>query len=169
MFQKFFPGGVGSDIFGEHDTARLPYEDPINAHLRNQYLLNYFQWHFANQKTSPTFQKDLNSLYWAQKMTPVYGIAAFCFAAIVINPNYTRRRSMYLKKFNCFLFAAIGMAWGYKRETELCTNLMLRNYDYLPLEVKRVLATKDYRHMVGFNYENPSRQLWDEKTGKSLS
>ena len=120
MFQKFFPGGVGSDIFGEHDTARLPYEDPINEHLRNQYLLNYFQWHFANQKTSPTFQKDLNSLYWAQKMTPVYGIAAFCFAAIVINPNYTRRRSMYLKKFNCFLFASLvvtPVAWKYITST----------------------------------------------------
>jgi len=131
--------------------------------------MNYLKWHVANQKVSPTFHQDVSNLYWAQKTMPLYGIAGFCFAAIVINPNYTRRRSIYLKKFNCLLSAAVCMAWGFKRETERCTTVMLRNYDYFPLEVKRVLATKDYRHMVGFNYENPSRQLWDEKTGKSLS
>ena len=42
-------------------------------------------------------------------------------------------------------------------------------YDYFPFEVKRTLASKDYRYMADFNWENPGRQLFDEETGKSLS
>ena len=45
---------------------------------------------------------------------------------------------------------------------------MTRNYDYFPYEVRRTLATKDHRYMVNFNYRNPERPLFDEKTGKAL-
>ena len=45
---------------------------------------------------------------------------------------------------------------------------MLRTYDYLPYEVQRTLATKDHRYMVGFNYRNPDRTLWDTVTGKAI-
>ena len=41
--------------------------------------------------------------------------------------------------------------------------------EYLPLEVRRTMQTKDFRHVANFDYRNPGRQLFDEKTGKSLS
>ena len=41
-----FPGGVGSDIFGEHNVARPNIPDPVNDYLRNQYLADYLKWHF---------------------------------------------------------------------------------------------------------------------------
>ena len=87
----------------------------------------------------------------------------------MINPNYTRRRSFYLKKFNIFIFAVSFAQWGVKMQNEAVLHLMLRNYDYFPYEVKRTLATKDYRYMVGFDYKNPNRKLFCEVTGKSLS
>ena len=41
--------------------------------------------------------------------------------------------------------------------------------DYLPLEVRRTMQTKDFRHIQQFDYRNPGRQLFDKETGKSLS
>ena len=41
-------------------------------------------------------------------------------------------------------------------------------YDYMPFEVRRTLASKDYRYMANFDLERPGRQLFDEKTGKAL-
>ena len=95
--------------------------------------------------------------------------AGFSFAAIVINPNYTRRRSWYIKKMNCVLFGLIGTQWAIKLQNEAILELMLRNYDYFPHEVKRTLATKDHRYMVDFNYQNPVRPLFDAVSGKALS
>ena len=90
-------------------------------------------------------------------------------AAMIINPNFTQRRSFYLKKFNIAMWTTIGVAWGTKRENDTLIRMMLRQYDYFPLEVKRTLQTKDHRHMVGFDYKNPNRKLFDDRTGKSLS
>ena len=87
----------------------------------------------------------------------------------VINPNFTKRRSWYLRKFNVALFAVIGMQWGLKRQSDHVSSLMLKMHDYLPLEVKRTLESKDFRYMAMFDYKNPNRQLFDEKTKKSLS
>ena len=50
---EFFLGGLGSDIFGETGTARLPRHDYVNEYLRTRYLKEYFQWHIKNQKLSP--------------------------------------------------------------------------------------------------------------------
>lgn len=46
---------------------------------------------------------------------------------------------------------------------------MLKMHDYFPLEVKRALQSKDYRHLTLFDWENPGRKLFDDVTGKSLS
>ena len=47
--------------------------------------------------------------------------------------------------------------------------MLLQMNEYLPLEVRRTMQTKDFRHIQMFDYKNPGRQLFDEKTGKSLS
>ena len=43
--------------------------------------------------------------------------------------------------------------------------------DYFPLEVKRALQDKDFRHMflINFDEESKNRQFFDPTTGKSLS
>ena len=93
----------------------------------------------------------------------------FCFAAMVVNPNFTHRQSYYLRRLWPVVFAGIGYQWGRKIESHnmLCT--MVRMHEYLPLEVKRAMQTKDFRHVATFDYKNPGRELFDPVTGKSLS
>ena len=95
--------------------------------------------------------------------------AGFSFGAICVNPNFTKRNSFYLRKFNVLAFAMIGYAWGRKKQDYHLLNMLLKMNDYLPLEVKRAMSAKDYRHLALFDWENPGRQLFDETTGKSLS
>ena len=97
-------------------------------------------------------------------------MAGVIFAGVVVNPNYTSRHSFYLRKLTPIIFGAIGFQWGYKNQSNHLMNTMLKMNDYLPLEVRRTLESKDYRHMACFNYseQGPSR-LFDPITGKSLS
>ena len=87
----------------------------------------------------------------------------------MINPNYTSKNSFFFRKFNVGLWAIIGYAWGRKQQEYQTLNLMLKMNDYFPLEVKRALQDKDYRHMALFDWQNPGRKLFDDATGKSLS
>lgn len=43
---------------------------------------------------------------------------------------------------------------------------MMKNNDYYPLEVKRCLQDKDFRHMVDLNMQK--RPLYSEQSGKAL-
>ena len=54
-----FLGGVGSDVFGEHNTARLLQNDRVNDFLRNKYLAEYINWQRANNGFHDSFEKDL--------------------------------------------------------------------------------------------------------------
>lgn len=58
-------------------------------------------------------------MFWIRvnrKLSWVYTFGGFAFGAIVFNPNYTLRQSVYARKFMPVFFATIGMAWGYKKE-----------------------------------------------------
>ena len=49
---------------------------------------------------------------------------------------------------------------------------MLKMHDYFPLEIKRALQDKDFRHLGLFNPSEEGkagRVLFDARTGKSLS
>ena len=96
-------------------------------------------------------------------------LGGVAFAAVVINPNFTQRRSYYMRKIVPAMFGAVAYQWGYRCENVHMTNMLLQMNDYFPLEVRRAMQTKDFRHLQTFNYKNPGRQLFDEKTGKSLS
>ena len=99
----------------------------------------------------------------------LWGFAGFCFGGIVINPNFTSPHSYYLRKFNVAIFAVSFYAFGRKKQDYQLLNMLLKMNDYFPLEVKRALQDKDYRHMALFNWTNPGRKLFDDVTGKSLS
>ena len=51
--------------------------------------------------------------------------------------------------------------------------MYMRMNDYLPLEVKRSLRDKDFRHLALFDLDehlkNGKRKMFDEATGKALS
>jgi len=53
---------------------------------------------------------------------------------------------------NVVLFSMIFYAWGRKKTEQHLLNMMLKMNDYFPLEVKRALATKDYRYMALFDW-----------------
>jgi hypothetical protein len=44
---------------------------------------------------------------------------------------------------------------------------MMKSNDYYPLEVKRCLQDKDFRHLVDVDFENPSRVLYGQ-SGKAF-
>ena len=96
-------------------------------------------------------------------------LASVAFAAVVINPNFTQRRSYYARKIIPFMAGVIGYQYGYRCENMHMTNMLLQMDEYLPLEVRRTMETKDFRHVQQFDYKNASRQLFDKDTGKSLS
>ena len=98
-----------------------------------------------------------------------WGFAGFAFAGTIINPNFTSKSSFYMRKFNVLTFSLIGYAWGRKKQDYQLLNMMLKMNDYFPLEIKRALQDKDYRHVALFNWKNPGRKLFDDVTGKSLS
>ena len=164
-----FMGGIGSDVFGEHTTGRNFRQDSVNDFLRDKYLREYLNWHRANARFYEGFESDLAyvKFCWYQKWGMALGAAAF--AAVVINPNFTKRRSYYGRKLIPFMFGLVTYQYGYRNENVHMTNLLLKMNDYLPLEVRRTMQTKDYRHIACFDYRNPGRQLFDEQTGKSLS
>ena len=164
-----FLGGIGSDIFGEHNVARNLVIDTTNDYLRNKYLKDYMQWHKENHRFHDNFESDIfkQKMLWYQKWMYAFGSAAF--AAIVINPNFTRRRSYYARKLIPFTFGLVAYQYGYRNENVHMTNMLLQMNEFLPLEVKRTMETKDFRHVANFDYRSPNRQLFDEKTGKSLS
>ena len=165
----FFLGGIGSDVFGEHTTARNLRQDIVNDYLRNKYLREYLNWHRSNARFYDGFESDLTyqKFMWYQKWALTFGAAAF--AAVAINPNFTRRRSYYARKLIPFAFGLVTYQYCYRNENVHMTNMLLQMNEYLPLEVRRTMQTKDYRHVACFDYKNPGRQLFDERTGKSLS
>ena len=112
---ELFIGGVGSDIFGEVAAARLPHNDYVNDTLRTRYLREYLQWHIKNQKLSPTFARDLQYVKYYDILKVTNFLIGVAFAAIVINPNYTRRRSYYIKKFNCLVLGICGTQYAVTR------------------------------------------------------
>ena len=164
-----FLGGVGADVFGEHNAARNAFPDKTNDFLRNKYLAEYINWHRENHRFYEGFESDFQKQKLLRYQTWAFALGSAAFAAIVINPNFTQRRSYYARKLIPFGFGLVGYQYGRRSESIALTNMMLQMHDYLPLEVKRTLQTKDFRHIQQFNYRNPGRQLFDEKTGKSLS
>ena len=93
------------------------------------------------------------------------------FALTVFNPNFTRRRSWYFRKFSVFAFGVIGWNWGNKLYKDQLVFTYMRMNDYFPMEVKRALRDQDFRHLALFDLEEElkNRKMFDEKTGKSLS
>ena len=162
-------GGVGSDIFGEHNAARRCIVDPVNDTFRDKYLGEYINWHRANHRFYDNFESDLFKQRMMRYQTFGYAFGAAAFAAIVINPNFTKRRSYYARKIIPTMFGIIGYQYGYRNEGLHWTNMLLQMNEYFPLEVKRTMQTKDYRHIANFNYKNPGRELFDKETGKALS
>ena len=41
-------------------------------------------------------------------------------------------------------------------------------YDYIPFQIRRAFATKDFRHIATFDYKMEKENLWDPATGKSM-
>ena len=98
-----------------------------------------------------------------------YAAAGVAFAGMVLNPNFTMRRSYYLRKLNPLMCGAIGYQWGHKRESDETVNLMLRMWDYFPFEVRRAVQTKDFRYLQMFDYKTEGAVSFDPTTGKSLT
>ena len=58
-----------------------------------------------------------------------------------------------MRKLVPLLTGLVGVQWGKKKEADHMTNFMLKMNDYFPFEVRRCIATKDFRYMQNFNYK----------------
>ena len=76
-----------------------------------------------------------------------------------------------MKKIAVFGWGLIGFGFGKRYFDDLVVNTMLKMNDYFPVEIKRALQDKDFRHLALFDLDTVSkeRQLFDPATGKSLS
>ena len=162
-------GGIGGDLFGEENTGQLGKSDPTNDFLRTKYLKEYITWHEENHRFHDEYAADKARLQMYQYQKWALTLSAVAFAAIVINPNFTQRRSWYARKFIPLGCGLVAWQYAYRCQNFHLTNMLLKMNDYFPLEVKRTLQTKDFRHIANFDYKKPNRQLFDEQTGKSLS
>ena len=120
-----FLGGIGSDIFGEHNVARNLQLDQTNDFLRTKYLSDYINWHRENHRFHDNFESDLSRQRMLRYQKWLYTFGAAAFAAVVINPNFTRRRSYYARKLIPFTFGLVGYQYGYRNENVAMTNMLL--------------------------------------------
>ena len=104
----FFLGGIGSDVFGEHNAARNLQDDKTNDFLRNKYLSEYINWQRENHRFYDSFESDLTRQKMLSYQKWIYAFGSAAFAAIVINPNFTRRRSYYARKLIPFTFGLVA-------------------------------------------------------------
>ena len=164
-----FLGGMGSDIYGEPHTAQVARADHVNDYLRDKTLREYIKYQIQNDGLYEGAERDFFRLKMASAAKWFYAGLGGVFALTIINPNFTKRRSWYLRKFSVGFFGLIAYQWGKRQESEKKLMFAMRCHDYFPLEVKRTLESKDFRYMAMFDYRNPSRQLYDPETKKSLS
>ena len=120
-------------------------------------LREYINWHETTARFYEGYQSDKKKLHFFGLMKYAYAFGGFCFAGTIVNPNFTARNSFYMRKINLVLWASIGYAWGRKKQDYHLLNMMLKMHDYFPLEIKRALQDKDYRHVALFDWENPGR------------
>ena len=41
-------------------------------------------------------------------------------------------------------------------------------YDYIPFQIRRAFASKDFKYIANFDYKGQRESLWDPATGKSM-
>ena len=74
-----------------------------------------------------------------------------------------------MRKIAPFMMASVGWMWGKKKFDDHMTNFMLTINEHVPFEVRRCLATKDFRYMANFDYRTPGVVQFDPVSGKSLT
>ena len=76
-----------------------------------------------------------------------------------------------MKKIAAGTWSVVGYNLANKYYQDELVLTMLKMNDYLPLEIKRALQDKDFRHIALFDPDEArqSRMLFDSVTGKSLS
>ena len=169
MIEKYYPGGINEDVLSPGGLGRLSHKDSTNSKLLTALMKEYIRWHELNHHFHDTYQQDKRNLRLLSVVPALTGGLGIAFAAIVINPNMTSRNSYYLRKINAGLFGMVFFFFGAKKYGQQKEQLVLKMHDYLPLEVKRAVSSRDHRHLLLFNWEQPGRKLFDETTGKSLS
>jgi len=101
-----------------------------------------------NKECYPELEEDLKRFRRMHVTKYLWTLAGAAFALMVFNPNYTLRRSYYVRKMTPFFFGGIGYEWGHMRAGTQTTNIMIKQYDFMPHDVQMTVKTKDYRYMA---------------------
>ena len=137
-------------------------------------MQKYIQWNRTNNLTfHDSFEMDVARVKLNFYVRWASALGGVVFGATVINPNFTRRRSYYMRKLVPLMTGLVAYQYAYRCSNIHMTSMLMRMHEYMPMEVKRTMATKDYRHVAMFVEEQeqngPTRELFCPSTGKSLS
>ncbi|CAI2382354.1 unnamed protein product [Moneuplotes crassus] len=166
---KFIFNNSYGFLFGDPQSARAKIPDSMNYYMFTTLFRDYIQWHEKNHHFHENYDNEKRYLNVLGYFRYFWMSSGILFAGMILNPNYTKPKSFYFRKFNVVFCAWIGYCFGNKNYLNYEHSLYLRMNDYFPMEVKRALRTEDYRYLALFDYKNPGRQLFDTQTGKSLS
>ena len=116
FFKRWFEApGLHDDIFGEQFAAREVILDGQNKDLFLKMMKDYVKVHQEKgQKFHPQFESDVSAVHRYAGSRYLFAGAGALFALTVFNPNFTRRRSWYFRKFSVFAFGVVGWNWGNK-------------------------------------------------------
>ena len=163
---------IGEDVFGAEFAGREKVFDAQNKDLFIKMMLNYRMWQEKTGTFHPTFQQDFNRIQRYNYYRYVGAGVGVMFAGVVWNPNFVNRRSWYMRKIAIAAWALVGYEFTNRFFKDQITITMLKMNDYYPLEIKRALQDKDFRHIGLFDPEaetKAGRLLFDPVSGKSLS
>ena len=88
----------------------------MNDNARSMLMRDYFDWHAANAPKGfgPHYDGDVRRVNRLNTTKWVWGAVGVVFGLTVINPNFTMRRSIYMRKIAPALMGTVGYMWGKK-------------------------------------------------------
>ena len=79
-------------------------------------MREYIQWHEKNHHFYDGYEYDRTKLTVLSRMKWVCAFGGFCFAGIVVNPNFTSKYgAFYLRKISVVLWSLIFYTAGRKK------------------------------------------------------
>ena len=105
----FNPKPLHEDVFGESFAAREIVYDPQNKDLFLRMMKNYVDWKVQHGGGfHPELESDKNKIWWYHKYKYLGAFSGVLFAGCVMNPNFIRRRSYYMKKISIAWCGLVG-------------------------------------------------------------
>ena len=111
----FVSPGLHEDVFGEVFSGREVIYDAQNNDLMEKMMRSYIaECKSKGLSFHPQFESDQKSIQFYSWMRGVWFASGVVFGLTVYNPNFTARRSWYMRKFAPFVWGCVALNFGHK-------------------------------------------------------